>query len=188
MSAEKQRLPAAAMKVSAAIVLAWAGYEGFSAAPYVPTVGDVPTIGHGATHYEDGRRVTLQDSPITRQRASELAVNLLEKQYGACVRQALGSTLVHPAEFALAVDFAGQYGCGAWSGSQMLRKTRAGDYYGACQGYISYRYMTDDRPHPGWESYKPGRWRFDCSTPGNKRCMGVWTRQLNRYTSCMEAQ
>ena len=29
---------------------------------------------------------------------------------------------------------------------------------------------------------------YDCSTPGNKRCAGVWTRQLERYETCMELQ
>jgi hypothetical protein len=32
------------------------------------------------------------------------------------------------------------------------------------------------------------RWRFDCSTPGNKVCRGVWTRQQARHAACMEAQ
>ena len=44
--------------------------------PYVPTQGDVPTIGHGSTRYEDGTPVRLTDPPITRQRAEQLARNL----------------------------------------------------------------------------------------------------------------
>lgn len=42
-------------------------FEGFYAAPYLCPAG-VPTIGFGATYYEDGRRVTLRDPPINRQR------------------------------------------------------------------------------------------------------------------------
>lgn len=166
------RSPAFVMKVTAAIVAVWIGYEGFSAAPYIPTKNDRATIGHGATHYEDGRRVTMSDPPMTRQRAAELATNLLDKEYGACVRKSLGGTLVHPEEFVQAVDFAGQYGCVTWAGSSMLRLTRQGDYTGACGAYLRYKFAAG----------------YDCSTPGNRRCMGVWTRQLKRYEACMEAQ
>ena len=111
-----QRIPAKLLGIGAAIVTAWIAAEGFSSAPIIPVQGDVPTIGHGATHYEDGTRVTMADAPITRERARQLATNLLEAQYGTCVRDSLGDTPMHAAEFAQAVDFAGQYGCGAWRG------------------------------------------------------------------------
>ncbi len=188
------RMPAAGLGIGAAILAAWIAAEGFSADPIIPVRGDVPTIGHGATRYEDGTRVTLADPPITRERARELAINLLEQQYGACVRDSLGDTRVHPAEFAQAVDFAGQYGCGAWRGSSMLARTRAGDYAGACQSYLYWRFMTSTQPLQGFSAYRwdgagrPARWRFDCSAPGNKVCRGVWTRQQARHAACMEAQ
>ncbi|MGE8454023.1 MAG: hypothetical protein ACN6OP_26115, partial [Pseudomonadales bacterium] len=106
----------------------------------------------------------------------------------------LGDTPVHAAEFAQAVDFAGQYGCGAWRGSSMLVRTRAGDYAGACQAYLAYRFMTSTQPLQGYSAYqwdaagRPKRWRYDCSTPGNRICRGVWTRQQARHAACMEAQ
>ncbi|SFB66191.1 Phage-related lysozyme (muramidase), GH24 family [Delftia tsuruhatensis] len=188
------RVPAAGLGIGAAILASWIAAEGFSAAPIIPVRGDVPTIGHGATRYEDGRRVNMADPPITRERARDLAVNLLEQQYGVCVRDSLGDTLVHPVEFSQAVDFAGQYGCGAWRGSSMLARTHAGDYAGACHAYLAYRFMTSAQPLQGYAAYQwgaggqPSRWRFDCSTPGNKVCRGVWTRQQARYAACMEVQ
>ena len=166
------RTPANTAKVGAVILAAWIAYEGFSARPIIPTKGDVPTIGHGSTQYESGVRVNMSDAPITRQRAAELALNLLEQQYGACVRRSLGDTLIHPIEFNQAVDFAGNFGCGNWTGSSMLRKTKAGDYAGACRSYLLYKYSA----------------RYDCSTPGNKICGGVWSRQLERHAACMGAQ
>lgn len=169
---DTKRLPAHSLKIGAAIVAAWVAFEGFSPTPYIPTKGDVPTIGNGSTHYEDGTRVTMQDKPITRQRAEELTVNLLEKTYGECVRHSLGSTLVHQVEFAQAVDFAGQYGCRTWETSSMLRLTKAGDYRAACGAYLRYRFAAG----------------YDCSTPGNTRCYGVWTRQKARYAACMGVQ
>ena len=178
------------MKLTAAILAAWLTYEGYRAAPYIPTKGDVPTIGHGATQYENGTRVTLSDPPISRARAGELALNLLEQQYAPCVRRSLGNALVSATEFENAVDFAGQYGCSTWSASPMVRHTKAGEYVLACQAYVSYRFMTDTKARPGWVQYKanPARWKFDCATPGNKTCKGVWTRQLDRFLSCMSAQ
>jgi lysozyme len=171
------RVPAKTLtSVSAAIVASWIAYEGFTAQPVIPTKGDVPTIGNGSTQYEDGRRVTMADPPITRQRARELAVNLLEQKYAKCVRNSLGDTLVHPVEFEQAVDFAGQYGCYRWEQSSMLRETKEGDYAQACDAYLLYRFAA----------------RYDCSTlvngQPNKRCWGVWDRQLKRHAKCMEVQ
>lgn len=195
MMSSKTRVAAAALSLSAAAGTAWIAAEGFSAVPYIPTQGDVATIGHGSTYYEDGTRVKMTDPPITRQRAAELALGELDRTYAKCVRDSLGQTLVNQTEFDKAADFAGQYGCGAWRGSSMLAKTKAGDYPGACKAYLGYKFMTSGRREgPGWVAYqwdkagKPTRWRFDCSTPGNKVCRGVWTRQLGRYNDCMEAQ
>ena len=167
-----RRSPANTLKVGAAILAVWAAYEGFSAVPYIPTQGDVPTIGLGSTIYPDGTRVKMTDPPITRKRAEEIAAELLDKKYGVCVRNSLGSTPVTEVEFAQAVDFAGNFGCGNWEKSSMLTKTRAGDYVGACKSYLLYKYAAG----------------YDCSTPGNKRCSGLWTRQLERYGKCMAEQ
>ena len=164
------RMPAHTMKITAAIVAAWIAHEGFSAGPIIPTAGDVPTIGHGATHYEDGSRVTMADPPITRKRAHELAVNLLEGTYGDCVRRSLGDALIHPVEFKQAVDFAGQYGCTRWWNSSMRKGYQAGNYVSACNAYLLYKFAAG----------------YDCSTPGNRRCGGVWTRQLKRHSDCMQ--
>ncbi|MBL5979710.1 lysozyme [Comamonas sp. NyZ500] len=206
MMISKTRVAAAALSLSAAAGAAWIASEGDGPKsvsqsgevllhPYVPTQGDVPTIGHGSTRYEDGRRVTLADPPITRKRAVELALGELDRTYAQCVRDSLGQTLVNQTEFDNAADFAGQYGCGAWRGSSMLAKTKASDYPGACRAYLGYKFMTSGRREgPGWAAYqwdKAGqatRWRFDCSTPGNRICAGVWTRQRERHNACMESQ
>ena len=190
----RQRIAVAVLSLSAAGFASWQASEGFTPVAVIPTKGDVPTIGHGSTQYEDGRRVTLADPPITRQRAAELATNLLDGQYVACVKRSLGEVPMHPVEFEQAVDFAGQYGCGAWRGSSMLARMRAGEYAGACQAYLAYRYMTSAQPLQGYAAYqwgtggRPTRWRFDCSAPGNKVCRGVWTRQQARHAACIGAQ
>lgn len=169
-----KRLPAHTMKIGAAIIAAWIAFEGFTPAPVIPTKGDVPTIGHGATHYEDGTRVTMADKPITRQRAAELATNLLEQEYGTCVRESLGETPVNETEFKLAVDFAGNFGCRNWSNSSMVKYMRAGQYEKACGVYLQYRFQN----------------KRDCKLPQNwgpQGCKGVYLRSVARFNSCMGA-
>ena len=49
-------------------------FESFKASPYKCVAG-VDTIGYGSTKYENGRKVTLKDKPITEARATKLLLN-----------------------------------------------------------------------------------------------------------------
>lgn len=53
-------------------------FEGFSASPYICPAG-VPTIGYGFTYYPNGKRVTMQDSPISEEWAEEVLRRLLQE-------------------------------------------------------------------------------------------------------------
>ena len=57
--------------------------EGLRLKPYKCSAG-VPTIGIGSTYYEDGRKVSMSDAPITKERAYALFENVL-KHYEMCV-------------------------------------------------------------------------------------------------------
>lgn len=59
------------MKTSAKGIALIKEFEGFRSSPYLCS-GGVATIGYGATFYADGRRVTLQDDPITEPQADKL--------------------------------------------------------------------------------------------------------------------
>jgi len=189
----KQRIAVGLLTMSAAAFATWTASEGFTDHAVIPTKGDRPTIGHGSTHYEDGRAVQLGDR-ITRERAALLARNLHtidEKRLAA----SLPGVKLHPQEFDEYVDFVGQYGIGTWRAGTPRERLLAADYAGACQALREYRFMTSGTAIKGWTAYKfdssngaPTRWRFDCSTPGNKVCAGVWTRQQARVKRCMEAQ
>ncbi|MCE1084722.1 glycoside hydrolase family protein [Pseudomonas asiatica] len=169
MSARK-RIAVYLLSLSAAGFAAWKANEGFTDVAVIPTKGDVPTIGHGSTRWEDGRPVQMGDT-ITRQRAEILARNLnnqAEKQFAA----SLPGVKLHQEEFDLYMDFVGQYGIGTWRAGSPRRDLLAGNYVQACNDLLKYKYAAG----------------YDCSTPGNKRCWGVWQRQLDRHAKCMEAQ
>lgn len=142
--------------------------------PYVPTKGDVPTIGHGSTRYENGAPVKLTDPPITRERAAQLARNLMsvdERQF----RDSVPGVKLFQEEYDLYLNFVGQYGIGNWRSSSMRRNLLAGRYRQACDALLRWRFQA-------------GR---DCSLPKNwgpKGCKGVWTRQQQRHAQCLAAQ
>ena len=166
----RQRIAVAALSLSAAGFATWQASEGYTPVAVIPTKGDVPTIGHGSTRYEDGQPVRIGDT-ITPARAEVLARNLnsqAEKQFAA----SLPGVKLYQAEFDIYMDFVGQYGIGTWLKGSPRRDLLAGNYAQACNDLLKYRYAAG----------------FDCSTPGNKRCAGVWARQLERHAKCMAAQ
>jgi len=182
-----KRAAAATLAVSAAGGAGWMAAEGFSDTAYMPRPGDRWTIGHGSTFYSDGRPVRQGDK-ITRAAAQELALSELNSTYGACVRDSLGQhAAMSQIEFDLAADFAGQYGCSTWNKSTMRAAYTMGEYTQACEAYGNYRFVSSSKNEgAGWEQVGPGRWRFDCSTPGNKVCRGVWDRSKKRAIQCLE--
>lgn len=196
------------LSLSAAALAGWISHEGTGPVtlnadgaelmhPYVPVAGDVPTIGHGSTRYEDGRRVTLADPPITRQRAESLARALHSEHERGC-KAALPGVALSQAEYDLYCgDFTGQYGVTAFRDSSIRRNLLAGKYRAACDALLQYRSMTSPRNlGQGWVPYtdKSGRqrWKYDCSqTVNGKRnrvCWGVWDRQQQRHAACIAEQ
>lgn len=171
----KTRVAAYLLSVSLAGFGSWAGYEGFTETPVIPVEGDVPTIGHGSTRYEDGRPVRMGDAPISRHRAESLARNLMaddEKQF----QRSIPGVKLYQSEYDLYMDFVGQFGIGNWRSSSMRRNLLSGDYVQACDSLLMWRYAAG----------------YDCSTTingqPNKRCWGVWRRQKERHDKCIGAQ
>jgi GH24 family phage-related lysozyme (muramidase) len=170
----RTRVLVAALTVSSAMFATWKTSESFTDTAIIPTKGDVPTIGHGSTHYEDGTPVKMTDT-ITRERAEILARNLIkadEKRFA----DALPGVKLYQDEFDVYLDFVGQFGRGNWAASSMRKNLLAGNYAQACQSLLKYKFSAG----------------YDCSTlingKPNKRCWGVWTRQLERHDKCVAAQ
>lgn len=93
-------------------------FESFYAKPYL-CPANVPTIGYGATYYEDGTKVKLTDSPITEQRASQLLLNVL-KQYEKSV-DTFTRDDINQNQFDALVSFSYNVGINALKTSTLLK-------------------------------------------------------------------
>lgn len=101
-------------------------FEGCRLRPYLCPAG-IPTIGYGATFYENGVRVTLRDAPITQQRAEQLLLWMIEAVYmPAVVRLCPGIRC--PKRLAAIIDFTFNLGERKLSASTLRRKINAQDW------------------------------------------------------------
>ena len=99
-------------------------FEGLYLSPYLCPAG-VPTIGYGATYYEDGTRVTLLDAPITRERAVALLQWMVRTVYLPTVMR-LCPGIDNPNRLAALIDFTFNLGGSALKNSTLRRKVNAG--------------------------------------------------------------
>jgi len=99
-------------------------FEGLYLSPYLCPAG-VPTIGYGATYYEDGSRVTLSDAPISRERAIALLQWMVRTVYLPTVMR-LCPSIDNPNRLAALIDFTFNLGGNALKNSSLRRKVNAG--------------------------------------------------------------
>lgn len=166
---KNNRTVIAALSLSAAALVGLVAHEGYTDEAIIPVKGDVPTNGFGGTVNLDGTRVQLGDktNPVAALQRSLGHIQKDEAGIKRCVTAPL-----HQAEYDLLVDFAYQYGTGALCKSEMVRQANAGNYAASCAGYLRYKMVAG----------------YDCSTPGNRRCPGVWKRSQERHAKCMAVQ
>lgn len=160
----------AGLSLSAAAFITLVVHEGYTDRAIVPTEGDVPTLGFGSTAHEDGRRVRMGErtDPVNALKKAHAHITKEEQRF----RSSLPGAHLTQAEYDLYIDWVYQYGSGAWAKSSMRRELLAGNHIAACDALLRYRFVAG----------------YDCSTPGNRRCMGVWTRQQQRHQQCLKAQ
>lgn len=99
-----------------------ANFEAFRNKPYLDIAG-VATIGYGATYYENGVKVTMNDTPVTHERALHLKafhVQVAEK----AVRKLMKST-INQNQFDALVSFTYNLGAMALKNSTLLKKVNA---------------------------------------------------------------
>lgn len=101
-------------------------FEGLYLTPYLCPAG-VPTIGYGATYYENGAHVQLNDPAISKARAEALLLWMVRTRYlPAAVRLCPG--VDDPRRLASLIDFAFNLGAGNLKASTLRRKVNAGDW------------------------------------------------------------
>lgn len=104
-------------------------FEGFYSKPYSCPAG-VPTIGYGSIAYPDGTRVTLNDPPITEERAK--AIMMIELR--GCMTAVLRASPVlmqYPEALGAMIDFTYNLGAGRYRASTLRRRIDAEDWDGA---------------------------------------------------------
>lgn len=163
------RIAIAALSLSAIALIGIVTDESYTASAVIPTRNDRPTVGFGSTFHEDGRPVKMGDT-TTPVRALIKAQSHIGKEE-ISFRKSLPDVMLYQAEYDIYMNWVYQYGTGRWYDSSMRANLISGDYAQACESLLFYK--------------KSGG--FDCSTPGNKICSGVWTRQLERHRKCVEA-
>lgn len=165
----KGRLAIGALTLSAAAFVALLTEEGYTDKAVVPVKGDVPTVGFGSTTRLDGSPVQMTDTttPVKAAQRTLAYTQVAEAAFKRCVNAPLTQ-----GEFDLYMDFAYQYGTPTLCASSIVKNLNAGRYAAACDALLQYRFVAG----------------YDCSTPGNKRCMGVWVRQKERHARCVAEQ
>lgn len=164
------RTAVASLVLSASALVGILVSEDYVGKAMVPTINDRPTLGFGSTFHEDGKPVQMGETttPVRALIKAQAHISKEERIF----RDSLPGVELHQGEYDIYMNWTYQYGSGAWTRSSMRRKLLASDYRGACDALLAYRFSGG----------------YDCSTPGNRRCAGVWTRQLERHTACMAVQ
>lgn len=161
----RMRVSVAALALSASAFVGILTREGYTDRAVIPVPGDVPTYGFGTT---EGVKMGDRTTPV---KAVQRALSDASKYEGAlrrCVKVPL-----HQAEYDIYVDLSYNIGPTAFCNSTIVKRLNAEDYAGACEAILMWKY---------------GPRKFDCSTPGNKVCAGLWKDRLRIHKQCMEAQ
>lgn len=103
-------------------------FEGLYLTPYLCPAG-VPTIGYGATFYEDGTVVTLRDPAITKDRAEALLVWMIRRVYlPAVLKWCPRLHLETPGSVAALIDWTFNLGAGRLRTSTLRKRVNEGDW------------------------------------------------------------
>lgn len=121
----------------------------------------VPTLGFGTTG-----GVRMGDTTTPPKALARLMTDV--QQYEGALKRCVMVPL-HQYEYDAYLNLAYNIGSTAFCGSTLVKKLNAGDYSGACDAILKWRFVGD----------------VDCSTPGNKQCPGLWARRLKTHQQCL---
>jgi lysozyme len=98
------------------------GFEGLSLVPYLCSA-KVPTIGYGATFYPSGKKVTMQDSPISLATAKWMLKEIADK-FATDVDKMIKAN-INQNQFNAIVSIAYNIGLAGLAKSSLLKKVNA---------------------------------------------------------------
>ena len=107
--------------------------EGIVLRPYRDSVG-IPTIGIGSTYYEDGTKVKMSDKAITKERAIQLAKNVV-KSFEAQVNKSILPTMTQN-QFDAMVLLCYNIGESGFARSSVVRNFNAGNLQKAADSFL----------------------------------------------------
>lgn len=105
-------------------------FEGFSSKPYLCPAGHW-TIGYGTVFKPDSTKVTMDDTPISKEIAEAWLIYELETNYMRGVLRASPKLVTNPGALAAMTDFAYNLGVGRYRASTLRRKVDEQDWDGA---------------------------------------------------------
>lgn len=160
----RARVAVASLALSAAAFVGILTREGYTDHAIIPVKGDVPTYGFGTT---GGVKMGDKTDPVQAVQRAMRDAQTYEGAIKRCVKAPLSQ-----AEYDLYTNFAYNVGAGGFCGSTIVKRLNAGRYREACDGILLFKYVG----------------KFDCSTPGNRVCRGLWLDRLKTHAQCVEAQ
>ena len=111
-------------------------FEGLSLKPYLDVV-NIPTIGYGSTYYRDGKKVTLNDKPISQDEANSLLEHIANRDFADKIFPYI-KVKVTQNQFDAMVSLAYNIGVGNFSKSTLLKKVNAGDFVSASNEFLRW--------------------------------------------------
>lgn len=172
-----------ARKLAAALVITAAGAAGISSfeggdrtTAYIPIKGDRPTIGVGATYYENGTAVKLEDK-ITKAQSQRLFQHHLTTYSNVVVKCA--NVPMFEYEFEVYTSLALNVGSDSFCYSSIPIKLKKYDYLAACKTILEFNKMRDcSKP----KVYNVKKQKWECALIVVK---GLDNRRKQEYKICI---
>ena len=120
----------AAISLSATALVAIALHEGYKDMAYIPTPGDVPTIGFGTTN-----GVKLGDKTTPTQALSRAMVDI--QKFEGAVKSCVQVPLTQ-GEYDAYISLSYNIGSSAFCGSTLVKRLNQGEYALACQEILRW--------------------------------------------------
>lgn len=108
-------------------------FEGYKSAPYRDSA-NIPTIGYGTIQYVNGRSVTMQDPPITKEYAEQCLIYEMTLKASAIAAHLTKPASVHQAAAMLSLAY--NIGVAAFLGSSVLKNFNAGKIKAAADAFL----------------------------------------------------